>query len=237
MTRRPAILLALALSTLIPSISPTVATAQTAVVDGALPSVQAMSPEDLALALARAGIDPESADPLRDPTPAPDRASPDPAAVRATLAERRRAHLDELRRYVAAGEFPVNTYQPGFLNVFQDGEGHLCAVANLMRFDGELEMVQATAASTNFVALRDVHEGPLHDWILASGFTQEEIAMIQEPYFFQEEVSSQRQMQQQLEEEKARLRRVLGRVIRRLERGGRRSLDLAADRLLAAQHA
>lgn len=235
MTRRPALVVALALSTLTPSIAPTQATAQTVqVVDGALPSVQAMSPDDLALALARAGIDPSGAEP---PPAAAERAAPDLVAARAMLAQRRRAHLEELRRYVEAGEFPVNTYQPGFLNVFQDGEGHLCAVANLMRWDGELAMVQATAASTNFVVLRDVHEGPLHDWILASGFTQEEIAMIQEPYFFQEEVSSQRRMQQQLEEEKARLRRVLGRVIRRLERGERRSLDLAADRLLAAQRA
>jgi hypothetical protein len=40
-----------------------------------------------------------------------------------------------------------------------------------------------------------------------------------------------------LEEEKARLRRVLSRVVRRLERRERRSLDAATDRLMAARAA
>ena len=68
-----------------------------------------------------------------------------------------------------------------------------------MAFDCEIAMAQATADATSFLVLRDVHEGPLLDWILSSGFTQEEIALVQEPYFFQEvqeeQLSRQREMQ------------------------------------------
>jgi len=201
----------IALAVLFCSLLPSLAAAQSRVIDGALPVVTSVSST------------------VVEATPRPDR-----AALRAMLAERRRAHLAELRRYVRQGDFPVNGYQEGMLNVFVDESGHLCAVANLMAFDGRIDMVRATAASTNFVVLRDVREGPLHDWILSSGFTQEEIGMIQEPYFFQEQLSSQQEMRRRLEEEKARIRGVLRAVIHRLEEAERASLDLAVDRLVAA---
>lgn len=200
----------LALAMLFSSLAPSVAGAQARVIDGALPTTELVSATVVAVA------------------------QPDRAALRAMLAERRRAHLAELRRYVREGEFPVNGYQEGMLNVFMDGEGHLCAVANLMAFDGRIELVRATASATNFVVLRDVHDGPLHDWILSSGFTQEEIALIQEPYAFADQLTSQQELRIRLEQEKARLRGVLRGVIARLEREQRRSLDLAVERLIAA---
>ncbi len=153
--------------------------------------------------------------------------------LRAMLAAHRATHLAELRRYVEAGVFPVNDVQPGYLNVFADPSGHLCAVANLMAFDGDRAMVDQTAEASNYVRLVDVHEGALYDWILASGFTQEEIGRIQEPYFFQE-VSLQREQQRQLDRERNRLQRALNRTLARLTRTTDRSLDLAVDRLMAA---
>lgn len=197
---------------------PALGRAQERVIDGDLPQL-----------MVRVWV-PEAIEPVAAPPPV---APPDRAALRAMLAQRRRAHLAELRRYVAAGDFPVNSYAEGFLNVFQDEQGHLCAVANLIAHDGALELVRATAASTNFVRLADVHEGPLLDWMLASGFTQEEIARIQEPYM---EIGIERPLglRERLEREKQRLRRVLRRVIGQLGRDTRRSLDVAVDRLITA---
>jgi hypothetical protein len=165
------------------------------------------------------------------PTPPP----PTRAVLRATLASRRAAHLAELRRYVDAGVFPVNDVQPGYLNVFRDPSGHLCAVANLMSFDGGGAMVDRTALATNYVRLVEVHEGELYDWILASGFTQEEIGRIQEPYFFQEAQIDRQQQQRQLDRERHRLQRALNRTIARLQRDTERSLDRAVDRLMESQ--
>ena len=134
-----------------------------------------------------------------------------------------------------AGVFPINDVQPGALNVFMGPSGHLCAVANLMAFDGEGAMVDATAAATNYVRLADVHEGALYDWILASGFTQEEIARIQEPYFFQEARLEQDQRERNMQRERQRLQRVLNATLARLSRTTDRSLEIALDRLVAAQ--
>jgi hypothetical protein len=206
--------LAIALGLLL---APLPALAQHTVVDGPLPALVA-APIEVAVA----------------PVPTPPPAAPTRAELRAMLAARRAAHIAELQRYVDAGVFPINDVRPGYLNVFQDPSGHLCAVANLMAFDGQIAMVQATADSTNYVRLVDVHEGALHDWILASGFTQEEIGRIQEPYFFQEVQLQQEQQQRQLDRERQRLQRTLNRTLARLHRQTERSLDRAVDRLIAS---
>jgi hypothetical protein len=195
-------------------LAPLPALAQT-VVDGPLP-------EPVVLAVA-------PTQPMQDLVAAPTRAE-----LRAMLAERRATHLAELRRYVTAGVFPVNDVQPGALNVFMDPSGNLCAVANLMSFDGEQSMVQQTAASTNYVRLADVHEGDLYAWILGSGFTQEEIDRIQEPYFYEPPVAELREQQRQIDHERRRLQRTLNRTLARLTRDRERSLDLAVDRLMAS---
>jgi len=164
--------------------------------------------------------------------PAPIAVAPTREELRAQLAAARATHLAELQRYVDAGVFPINDVQVGYLNVFQDPSGNLCAVANLMAFDGDHEMVARAAASTNYVRLALVHEGELYDWILRSGFTQEEIGRIQEPYFYQEMQLGIEQRQRQLDRERNRLQRALNRTIARLQRDEERSLDRAVDRLM-----
>lgn len=193
---------------------PALASAQV-VLDGALPE-----PSTDLVAHAVAELPPPVA-------PAPTRAE-----VRAMLAARRAAHIAELQRYVDAGVFPVNDVQPGYLNVFMDPSGNLCAVANLMAFDGARAMVESTAATTNYIRLVDVHEGALYAWILSSGFTQEEIGQIQEPYFFQEAQLDRREQERQLNRERRRLQHALGRTLARLRHHTDRSLDVAVDRLL-----
>lgn len=153
------------------------------------------------------------------------------ARVRAELASARRRHLGMLRRYARAMAFPVNGYRPGMTNVFVDGDGHLCAAANLIARDGHRDLVDVTAAQDNFVRLVEVEGGPLLEWMLRSGFTQEEIGRIQEPYaYLEREAPSYRR---ELEDEKRRVRGVLLEVARQLERETDAGLELATDGLLA----
>jgi hypothetical protein len=106
------------------------------------------------------------------------------AAVRAKLVERRAANLARFRAYQKAGVFPRNTYQGKQLNVWIDEAGHLCAAATIIKASGQDELVQRVGEQTNFLRLADVKQGPLMNWILTSGLTQEEIVAIQKPFSF-----------------------------------------------------
>jgi hypothetical protein len=149
------------------------------------------------------------------------------AELRADLAKRRAMHIQRLRAYADAGMFPQNTYSKNAkLNVFIDEQGKLCAAANLIALDGHRDLVDATAQKNNMIRLADVKDGALMDWMLRSGLTQEEIALIQEPYMpYEEEMS---------EAERQRLKLHFSIVLQQLERDGDKSLDLAVDRLMAA---
>jgi hypothetical protein len=102
--------------------------------------------------------------------------------IEAQLAARRALNIQRLRDYRVAGVYPRNRVVDAQANVFVDENGHHCAVANLMRLDGETDLIEQTFQSNNRVVLASVTQGPLYDWILGSGFTQDEIARIQEPY-------------------------------------------------------
>ena len=164
-------------------------------------------------------------------TPPPVAKAPDPAArpdhadLRASLADARARHIQHLRDYAAAGEFPRNRIAPGMINVFIDEDGRLCAVANLMVKGGARALVDATAKANNTIVLGDVTDGPLMDWMLRSGFTQEEIAVIQEPYM------EDRSPVSWLDEQK-RLREHFDKTIAMLEATTDASLDLAVARLM-----
>jgi hypothetical protein len=105
----------------------------------------------------------------------------DRAAIRAKLAQNRAANLARFRVYQKKGVFPNNTYTDGKLNVWLDEYGNLCAAATIIKLSGQDDLVQRTADQSNFIRLADVTQGPLMDWILTSGLTQDEIAAIQEP--------------------------------------------------------
>jgi hypothetical protein len=123
-----------------------------------------------------------AAAPAAEPTPAPVvRRSPSDAELRAALVARRTHHLDVLRAYHEAGVFPINTTVPGDGHFLIDEHGTLCAVANLIAKDGHEDLILVAARTDNGLLFGDVKSGPIHDWILTSGFTQEEIARIQVP--------------------------------------------------------
>jgi hypothetical protein len=107
--------------------------------------------------------------------------APTDAELRAALVARRAHHLDVLRAYRDAGVFPINTTVPGDGHFLIDEHGTLCAVANLIAQDGHKDLIVIAARTDNGLLFGDVKSGPIHDWILTSGFTQEEIARIQVP--------------------------------------------------------
>lgn len=153
------------------------------------------------------------------------------AQLRAQLAERRALNLERFERYARRGEFPDNHLRPGMLNVLIDDEGKICAAANLMALDGLMGLVQQTADASNTLRFADVHQGPLLAWMLSSGFTQEEIDLIQEPYDFIP-VDEPRLVPRREDAEQARLRARFREVARTLRRNRERSLDVALERLL-----
>lgn len=145
------------------------------------------------------------------------------------LAKNRARHIEQLHAYWKAGVFPRNEEMTIIGNVFRDSAGHLCAAANLIKLDGYGELVDRTAKENNFIRLADVKEGELYQWILESGFTQEEIAMIQVPYMPIREIS--------LEEERARLQERLAAVEARLRDDTEQSLAIAVRALESSQAA
>jgi len=161
------------------------------------------------------------------------------AQVRAQLAANRAANLQRFRAYQQAGVFPSNTYQPGKLNVWHDEAGHFCAAATIIRASGQIALVDRVAEQSNFIRLADVKQGPVMDWILTSGFTQDEIAAIQEPFM---PVYRDREPEPQRKprivdtglrsREDARLRAKYKQVEARIVKNQKASLDAATDRLM-----
>ena len=127
------------------------------------------------------------------------------------------------------------------LNVWKDPDGHLCAIATLVHDSGKDDLVDATANDKNFVKLADLTSGPLVDWVLTSGLTQEEAVMIQAPTEadVEEMEAAQRRearaLKRKLDHEDKRLNRNYIAVERALEepRIADAGLDVAVARLAA----
>jgi hypothetical protein len=161
------------------------------------------------------------------------RISLDRTAVRDALVRARAANLAAFRAYQQKGVFPSNTFSDGKLNVWRDDDGHLCAAATIIDASGQHDLVARVADQTNFIRLADVKQGPLMDWILTSGFTQEEIAAIQEPFM---PVRNNSRVDPGLRTtENDRLRAKYAAVDKMLVANQKASLDLAVDRLMKHQ--
>lgn len=159
------------------------------------------------------------------------------AAVREALLKARHRNLDSFRAYQKAGVFPSNVYQPNQLNVWRDPDGHFCAAATIIRASGMTELVDRVAEQNNFIRLADVTQGPLMDWILTSGFTQDEIAMIQAPFapVAQPRVEPAQPIVVDARlraAENARLRAKYARIDRTLVKNEKKTIELAVDRLM-----
>lgn len=162
----------------------------------------------------------------------------DRAQARAALAKVRAENLATFRAYAKAGVFPSNVYQGKLLNVWRDQDGHLCAAATIIWKSGQHDLVDRVADQNNFIKLADIKQGPLMDWILTSGFTQEELVAIQKPFnpvtrnpepAPQNAVAVDASMRAT---ETARLAKLYKQVDKDLADNEQKSLDLAVDRLM-----
>jgi hypothetical protein len=161
----------------------------------------------------------------------------DRATVRAALVQARSRNLSAFRDYQKAGVFPSNTFKGKKLNVWLDADGHFCAAATIIKTSGQDDLVNKVAEQNNFIRLADVKQGPLMDWILMSGFTQDEIAAIQEPFMPvmnpQPEPLAPILVDNKLRKaEDARLLAKYKQVDKSLVKNANKSLDKATDRLM-----
>jgi hypothetical protein len=92
--------------------------------------------------------------------------------------------LHLLAGYRAAGNFPVNYCRGYRVPVFIDEHNTYCAVGYLMKQSGQQALALRIAAADNYVYVKDIHDPELPAWQNASGFSTEELALIQGAYDF-----------------------------------------------------
>jgi hypothetical protein len=182
------------------------------------------------------------------PSPTPTRSEPtasEPSArdfARARLAVHRVQQIERLGEYASRGEFPHNYAKAPSAHIFRDDAGRLCAVANLVHQDGRDDLVDATVRARNDLAVADVHDGPMLEWILGSGLTQEELVRVQlpAPVVMRPPPKPAKQadpLVARAAAEEARMKEAVVRHIEQVQAALRadteKSLDAAADRYLA----
>ncbi len=160
----------------------------------------------------------------------------DRAAVRARLASARATNVGAFVRYEQGRVYPSNTTKAGLLNVWRDADGHLCAAATMIDRSGAHELVKHIGDTDNNLRLATIHDGPVMDWILESGLTQEEVVIIQAP--FVPVVQEPRPAPQMVDaglraKETARLAVIYKQTEKMLAAEQQAALDTATDRLMA----
>lgn len=96
--------------------------------------------------------------------------------------ESRKRLLDELADYRVAGKFPINYYRQERIPVFIDPHNTYCAVGYLMKQSGYQDLAKRIAAADNYVWVKDIKDAQLSEWQQASGFSIEELKLIQGAY-------------------------------------------------------
>ncbi|MEJ7598692.1 MAG: hypothetical protein WKG01_12350 [Kofleriaceae bacterium] len=115
-------------------------------------------------------------------SPPPGMPPSDLDAWRAALGAARERAIGRLRVYREAGKFPRNHRVLGTTPTFVDEHGTPCAVGYLMVRSGHQALVASIARADNNVYVERIVEGPALAWILRSGLTQDECALIQPSY-------------------------------------------------------
>jgi antitoxin component YwqK of YwqJK toxin-antitoxin module len=94
----------------------------------------------------------------------------------------RKNNLDILHTYILAGIFPINYYETFRTPVFIDEHGTHCAVGYLMMCSGHDDLARRISAKDNYIFVKNIDDPELSDWQQASGFSVEELALIQPTY-------------------------------------------------------
>ncbi len=97
----------------------------------------------------------------------------------ATLGIHRAEMIAALERYEQAGVFPIDPKTAYPVSEFRDERGVRCPMAELIYQSGHGDLVDAVVRTNNKLRLADVHSGALYDWMLDSGLTVQEVAMVQ----------------------------------------------------------
>jgi hypothetical protein len=98
------------------------------------------------------------------------------------LAGARLFEITRLREYRVAGRFPRNHRIFNQTPIFIDERNTPCAVGYLMQRSGHEALTLEIAKANNHVYIEKIKDGAALEWILLSGLTQEECAMIQPSY-------------------------------------------------------
>ena len=150
-----------------------------------------------------------------------------PSAEIAELAARRAHAIQTLHSYREAGIYPTDdTGMP--LSVFRDSKGVRCPMAELIHDSGRDDLVDEVAKTANSVRLADVHTGPLYDWMLHSGLTLDEIAMVQGAMTIEEMQQVGESQQVHLAAAKAEVRGRLASIETALQNGTGHALAVVA---------
>jgi hypothetical protein len=105
------------------------------------------------------------------------------SAWREKLIAMRYVQLRRLAAYRDRGLFPQNEGESSKpVPIFVDQHDTACAVGQLMRWSGRNDGVASIQNDNNFVYVPDAPDGPIREWILESGLTIEEAALIQPSY-------------------------------------------------------
>ena len=156
--------------------------------------------------------------------------------IRAALTTERAHNIAAFEAYVRRGSFPSNTFTTNIANVWRDRDGHLCAAATMIDASGAHALVKQVAEQNNFIRLADVKQGPLMDWMLTSGLTQDEVALIQRPFMPVENPTAPTTVaQDKRTTETARLNALYAQIEKTLAANERASLDAATERLMKHQ--
>lgn len=90
--------------------------------------------------------------------------------------------MNILSRYRAEGTFPLNFYKTERIPVFIDELGTHCAVGFLMKESGYGHLALEIASEDNYIWVKDIQKREVLEWQQKSGFTLEELKLIQGAY-------------------------------------------------------
>jgi antitoxin component YwqK of YwqJK toxin-antitoxin module len=90
--------------------------------------------------------------------------------------------IELLENYRIVGNFPVNYYCHERIPVFIDQHNTHCAVGYLLQQTGYEDMALRIAAADNYAWVKDIHDSGLPEWQKISGFSLEELKLIQGAY-------------------------------------------------------
>jgi hypothetical protein len=90
--------------------------------------------------------------------------------------------LVHLQAYRNAGKFPINYFKSQRIPVFIDENKTHCAVGYLILQSGQEQLALQIAAKNNYAWVKEIKVKELIEWQIASGFTLEELKLIQGAY-------------------------------------------------------